>query len=68
MSNSYEEPHIHHDVTWAEYQALSEEIRKSNEIYFITDVDSESNLIEKLIEELEKIKTLLEESKTKENE
>lgn len=61
MSN--EEKLLHHDITWAEYLALSEEKRASNEIYFITDLSNDKQLLNTLIEEVRLLREKLEQIK-----
>lgn len=63
MANSYEEAHIHHDLTWEEYLALPKENRISDDIYFIKDLNNDSQLIQILINKMDKLISLLEEKK-----
>lgn len=56
-----EETHIHHDLTWEQYQQLSEEDRQSSNIYFIKDISNDQEIIQKLIQEIKEIKEKLDE-------
>ncbi len=62
MENVYdEEVGLHQEITLDEYMKLDEEKRKSDNIYFITDVDNEIELINRLSEQMKILQEELEE-------
>lgn len=56
-----EESSLHKEITFEDYLKLDEADRKNNNIYFIKDIDSEMDLINKLNEKMQILQQKLEE-------